>query len=103
MITLFHLFGAYFIFPFQFAKESLTQGNIPHGECVICKDGFSEAENFTKTQCYHYFHCHCLFCYVEHSEQELEEEYQLAVQRSPHMNIERKPVIYQSVHVAFSV
>lgn len=30
-----------------------------------------EGEAFTKTSCYHYFHCHCLGRYVSHSESEL--------------------------------
>lgn len=30
-----------------------------------------EGETFTKTSCYHYFHCHCLGRYVSHSESEL--------------------------------
>uniref|UniRef100_A0A8C4I4H8 E3 ubiquitin-protein ligase RNF25 n=1 Tax=Dicentrarchus labrax TaxID=13489 RepID=A0A8C4I4H8_DICLA len=53
------------------AKEILTESNIPHGNCVICLYGFKEDETFTKTSCYHYFHCHCLGRYVRHSESEL--------------------------------
>ncbi|XP_068193666.1 E3 ubiquitin-protein ligase RNF25 isoform X2 [Antennarius striatus] len=53
------------------AKEILTESNIPHGNCVICLYGFQEGEAFTKTSCYHYFHCHCLGRYVSHSESEL--------------------------------
>ncbi|XP_070703247.1 E3 ubiquitin-protein ligase RNF25 [Pempheris klunzingeri] len=53
------------------AKEILTESNIPHGNCVICLYGFKEGETFTKTSCYHYFHCHCLGRYVSHSESEL--------------------------------
>ncbi|KAG8006564.1 E3 ubiquitin-protein ligase RNF25, partial [Nibea albiflora] len=53
------------------AKEILTESNIPHGNCVICLYGFKEGETFTKTNCYHYFHCHCLGRYVSHSESEL--------------------------------
>ena len=30
-----------------------------------------EGETFTKTSCYHYFHCHCLGRYASHSESEL--------------------------------
>jgi hypothetical protein len=30
-----------------------------------------EKEAFTKTPCYHYFHCHCLARYIQHMEQEL--------------------------------
>ncbi|XP_003976983.2 E3 ubiquitin-protein ligase RNF25 [Takifugu rubripes] len=53
------------------AKEILTESNIPHGSCAICLYDFKEGEAFTKTSCYHYFHCHCLGRYVRHSESEL--------------------------------
>ncbi|XP_055967747.1 E3 ubiquitin-protein ligase RNF25 [Sorex fumeus] len=53
-------------------KEILTDNNIPHGQCVICLYGFQEKEAFTKTPCYHYFHCHCLARYIQHMEQELQ-------------------------------
>uniref|UniRef100_H3D151 RING-type domain-containing protein n=1 Tax=Tetraodon nigroviridis TaxID=99883 RepID=H3D151_TETNG len=53
------------------AKEILTESNIPHGSCAICLYDFQEGEAFTKTSCYHYFHCHCLGRYVSHSESEL--------------------------------
>ncbi|NXX87401.1 RNF25 ligase, partial [Urocolius indicus] len=52
-------------------KEILTDNNIPHGQCVICLYGFQEREAFTKTQCYHYFHSHCLARYAEHMEEEI--------------------------------
>nr|XP_031533862.1 E3 ubiquitin-protein ligase RNF25 isoform X3 [Vicugna pacos] len=53
-------------------KEILTDNNIPHGQCVICLYGFQEKEAFTKTPCYHYFHCHCLARYIQHMEHELQ-------------------------------
>ncbi|XP_067426201.1 E3 ubiquitin-protein ligase RNF25 isoform X2 [Emydura macquarii macquarii] len=64
-------------------KEILTDNNIPHGQCVICLYGFQEREAFTKTQCYHYFHSHCLARYAQHMEKEIhvqqkEREQQLA-------------------------
>ncbi|XP_062435145.1 E3 ubiquitin-protein ligase RNF25 [Rhea pennata] len=52
-------------------KEILTDNNIPHGQCVICLYGFQEREAFTKTQCYHYFHSHCLARYAQHMEEEV--------------------------------
>ncbi|XP_060882546.1 E3 ubiquitin-protein ligase RNF25 [Labrus mixtus] len=55
------------------AKEILTESNIPYGNCVICLYDFKEGETFTKTSCYHYFHCHCLGRYVRHSESELQQ------------------------------
>uniref|UniRef100_A0A8B9UKQ3 RING-type domain-containing protein n=1 Tax=Anas zonorhyncha TaxID=75864 RepID=A0A8B9UKQ3_9AVES len=55
----------------QKGKEILTDNNIPHGQCVICLYGFQEREAFTKTQCYHYFHSHCLARYAQHMEEEI--------------------------------
>ncbi|XP_028918941.1 E3 ubiquitin-protein ligase RNF25 [Ornithorhynchus anatinus] len=52
-------------------KEILTHNNVPHGQCVICLYGFQEKEAFTKTPCYHYFHCHCLARYIQHMEEEI--------------------------------
>ncbi|XP_068051664.1 E3 ubiquitin-protein ligase RNF25 isoform X1 [Anomalospiza imberbis] len=52
-------------------KEILTDNNIPQGQCVICLYGFQEKEAFTKTQCYHYFHSHCLARYAQHMEEEI--------------------------------
>ncbi|KAM5228571.1 E3 ubiquitin-protein ligase RNF25 isoform 1-T1 [Ctenodactylus gundi] len=78
-------------------KEILTDNNIPHGQCVICLYGFQEKEAFTKTPCYHYFHCHCLARYIQHMEQELkaqeqeqEQERQLGVQ----CPVCREPLVY---------
>ncbi|CAL1275638.1 unnamed protein product [Larinioides sclopetarius] len=49
------------------AKEHLTNENRPCGECAICLYGFSEDDVFTKTECYHYFHSHCLARYVKNA------------------------------------
>lgn len=38
---------------------------------MLCCFFVQEGEAFTKTSCYHYFHCHCLGRYVSHSESEL--------------------------------
>ncbi|KAG8195084.1 hypothetical protein JTE90_029663 [Oedothorax gibbosus] len=45
------------------AKEHLTEFNRPCGECAICLYSFSDEDVFTKTECYHYFHSHCLARY----------------------------------------
>ncbi|XP_060081294.1 E3 ubiquitin-protein ligase RNF25-like [Ylistrum balloti] len=50
----------------ELAKESLTEGNVPHCPCMICLEHFCEGEEFTRTDCYHYFHRHCLYRYVSH-------------------------------------
>ncbi|XP_012867060.1 PREDICTED: E3 ubiquitin-protein ligase RNF25 isoform X3 [Dipodomys ordii] len=65
-------------------KEILTDNNIPHGQCVICLYGFQEKEAFTKTPCYHYFHCHCLARYIQHMEQELKAQGQEREQERQH-------------------
>ncbi|XP_062047914.1 E3 ubiquitin-protein ligase RNF25 [Lepus europaeus] len=65
-------------------KEILTDNNIPHGQCVICLYGFQEKEAFTKTACYHYFHCHCLARYIQHMEQELKAQGQEQEQDRQH-------------------
>lgn len=43
----------------------MTVGNRPSGECAICLHGFSDNDAFTKTECYHYFHSHCLARYAK--------------------------------------
>ncbi|XP_078599985.1 uncharacterized protein LOC144875089 [Branchiostoma floridae x Branchiostoma japonicum] len=51
----------------EFAKDSLTHNNLPSCECAICLYPFNEMDDFTKTECYHYFHCHCLGRYIQHT------------------------------------
>ncbi|TKC39545.1 E3 ubiquitin-protein ligase RNF25 isoform X1 [Monodon monoceros] len=86
-------------------KEILTDNNIPHGQCVICLYGFQEKEAFTKTTCYHYFHCHCLARYIQHMEQELqaqgreqEREWQHATTKQKAVGVQcpvcREPLVY---------
>ncbi|XP_053525340.1 E3 ubiquitin-protein ligase RNF25 isoform X2 [Artibeus jamaicensis] len=84
-------------------KEILTDNNIPHGQCVICLYGFQENEAFTKTSCYHYFHCHCLARYIQHMERELqaqgqEEERQHAATKQKAVGVQcpvcREPLVY---------
>ena len=50
----------------EMTKESLTQCNLPHGQCVVCLENFELGQPFTRTPCYHYFHCQCLLRYVTH-------------------------------------
>ncbi|XP_069873112.1 E3 ubiquitin-protein ligase RNF25 isoform X1 [Dipodomys merriami] len=73
-------------------KEILTDNNIPHGQCVICLYGFQEKEAFTKTPCYHYFHCHCLARYIQHMEQELKAQGQEREQERQHAITKQKAV-----------
>ncbi|XP_063363986.1 E3 ubiquitin-protein ligase RNF25 [Cydia amplana] len=44
----------------ELIRENLTESNLPSGQCVICLYDFIEGDVFIKTQCYHYFHSHCL-------------------------------------------
>lgn len=88
-----HTIGVYFVCClfniFQLAKESLTEGNIPRQPCVICQQHFEEGESFTRTECYHYFHCHCLGRYVQHCLNEVTEvsrDSQAAVASQPLQN-----------------
>ncbi|XP_006168716.1 E3 ubiquitin-protein ligase RNF25 [Tupaia chinensis] len=73
-------------------KEILTDNNIPHGQCVICLYGFQEKEAFTKTPCYHYFHCHCLARYIQYMEQELKVQGQEQEQERQHVANKQKAV-----------
>ncbi|KAL9981644.1 hypothetical protein ACROYT_G010376 [Oculina patagonica] len=57
----------------EYAKESLTDNNTPSCACAICLCHFQDNHEFTKTECYHYFHCGCLARYIEFSLQ-LEKE-----------------------------
>nr|XP_022340849.1 uncharacterized protein LOC111135248 isoform X2 [Crassostrea virginica] len=65
----------------ELAKESLTEGNIPHCPCTICYEHFHEGEDFTKTTCYHYFHTPCLSRYIRHL---LEDRHQESLARPSH-------------------
>lgn len=62
-------------------KESLTQCNLPHGQCMVCLAGFEHGQPFTRTPCYHYFHCQCLLRYITHCLAQLKSELEEA-QRS---------------------
>uniref|UniRef100_A0A480TYQ9 E3 ubiquitin-protein ligase RNF25 n=1 Tax=Sus scrofa TaxID=9823 RepID=A0A480TYQ9_PIG len=73
-------------------KEILTDNNIPHGQCVICLYGFQEKEAFTKTPCYHYFHCHCLARYIQHMEHELQAQGREQEQQRQHAAAKQKAV-----------
>ncbi|CAK1580508.1 unnamed protein product [Parnassius mnemosyne] len=44
----------------ELVGENLTERNLPSGQCLFCLYDFVEGDKFTKTQCYHYFHSHCL-------------------------------------------
>ncbi|KAL1140869.1 hypothetical protein AAG570_000797 [Ranatra chinensis] len=58
----------------EIVKERLTASNVPCCQCCICLYGFRQADHFTKTQCYHYFHSHCLAGHITASERIFREE-----------------------------
>lgn len=55
-------------------REHLTRSNLPTGQCAVCLCGFREGDEFTKTECYHHFHSHCLAAHVAASERYYREE-----------------------------
>ncbi|KAH9512907.1 hypothetical protein Btru_036982 [Bulinus truncatus] len=65
----------------EMAKDSLTEGNIPHCPCVVCLEHFHEHDSFHRTSCYHYFHSACLYKYVQHTLAQLEEEKKEVLER----------------------
>lgn len=58
----------------EMARESLTEGNVPHCPCVLCLEHFDSKQAFHRTSCYHYFHLHCLSAYLCHTRNMIEEE-----------------------------
>lgn len=52
----------------------MTRSNLPTDQCAICLYGFREGDKFTKTECYHYFHSHCLAAHVAAAERYYREE-----------------------------
>uniref|UniRef100_A0A0A9YWV5 E3 ubiquitin-protein ligase RNF25 n=1 Tax=Lygus hesperus TaxID=30085 RepID=A0A0A9YWV5_LYGHE len=59
---------------YEIIKERLTNSNRPSVPCCICLYGFRQADQFTKTDCYHYFHSHCLAGHLTASENIFKEE-----------------------------
>ncbi|CAL7947195.1 unnamed protein product [Xylocopa violacea] len=58
----------------ELIREHLTRSNLPTDQCAICLYGFREGDEFTKTECYHYFHSHCLATHVAAAERYYREE-----------------------------
>lgn len=58
----------------QLIREHLTRSNLPTDQCAICLYGFREGDEFTKTECYHYFHSHCLAAHIAAAERYYREE-----------------------------
>ncbi|XP_013780052.1 uncharacterized protein LOC106464452 [Limulus polyphemus] len=66
----------------EVAKEHLTVQNTPSCPCAICLYHFTEEDVFTKTECYHYFHCYCLSRYIHHCLAEKKEEEEASTRRA---------------------
>ncbi|XP_037971340.2 E3 ubiquitin-protein ligase RNF25 [Plutella xylostella] len=60
----------------ELIRENLTESNLPSGQCVICLYGFAAGDIFIKTQCYHYFHSHCLASHLIAGEKYYKEEFE---------------------------
>ncbi|KAK2587958.1 hypothetical protein KPH14_004042 [Odynerus spinipes] len=58
----------------ELIREHLTRSNLPTDQCAVCLYGFREGDEFTKTECYHYFHSHCLASHVAAAERYYREE-----------------------------
>ncbi|XP_015603273.1 E3 ubiquitin-protein ligase RNF25 isoform X2 [Cephus cinctus] len=58
----------------ELVREHLTHSNLPTGQCAVCLYGFREGDEFTKTECYHHFHSHCLAAHVAAAERYYREE-----------------------------
>ncbi|XP_008203194.1 E3 ubiquitin-protein ligase RNF25 isoform X1 [Nasonia vitripennis] len=58
----------------ELVREHLTRSNLPTGQCAVCLYGFREGDEFTKTECYHHFHSHCLAAHVAAAERYYREE-----------------------------
>lgn len=59
---------------FQLIRERLTDSNMPSCQCAVCLYGFINGDQFTKTECYHYFHSYCLACHLTNTERLYYEE-----------------------------
>ncbi|KAK3893968.1 hypothetical protein Pcinc_002247 [Petrolisthes cinctipes] len=54
----------------EVVRDNLTANNTPSCPCAICLHHFTDADHFTKTPCFHYFHSYCLGRYVATCEAE---------------------------------
>lgn len=58
----------------ELIRDCLTECNLPSGQCMICLFGFCKGDHFVRTQCYHYFHSHCLALHLISGRRYHEEE-----------------------------
>ncbi|XP_067629251.1 E3 ubiquitin-protein ligase RNF25 [Eurosta solidaginis] len=59
----------------EVVREHLTGSNLPSGQCVICLYGFSDGDEFTRTECFHYLHSYCLGRHLSALRRTYKEEY----------------------------
>ncbi|XP_054738561.1 E3 ubiquitin-protein ligase RNF25 [Anastrepha obliqua] len=59
----------------EVVREHLTDSNLPSGQCVICLYGFSDGDEFTRTECFHYLHSYCLGRHLNALRRTYKEEY----------------------------
>ncbi|KAH8384714.1 hypothetical protein KR093_006059, partial [Drosophila rubida] len=59
----------------EVVREHLTGSNLPSGQCVICLYGFSDGDEFTRTECFHYLHSYCLARHLNALRRNYQEEF----------------------------
>lgn len=59
----------------ELIRERLTESNLPSCQCAVCLYDFQHGDQFTKTQCYHYFHSYCLASHLVNTEKHYLEEH----------------------------
>lgn len=59
----------------EVVREHLTGSNLPSGQCVVCLYGFSDGDEFTRTECFHYLHSYCLGRHLNALRRTYKEEY----------------------------
>ncbi|GLV45063.1 uncharacterized protein CBL_14364 [Carabus blaptoides fortunei] len=60
----------------ELIRERLTESNLPSCQCAVCLYDFQHGDQFTKTQCYHYFHSYCLASHLVNTEKHYLEEHE---------------------------
>lgn len=58
----------------ELAREFLTTRNVPVCKCIICLNNIEENDEFTKTECLHFFHKRCLGRYITNMQESYEAE-----------------------------
>lgn len=59
----------------EVVREHLTDSNLPSGQCVVCLYGFSDGDEFTRTECFHYLHSFCLGRHLNAMRRNYQDEY----------------------------